>query len=147
MNIIYGSTQGLTANGAQPLDQDTPGVKEVAEVGDLFGWAVTAGRFRGAKVADLAVGAPFDGVVSNGDGAGVVNVLRGSPGGITTSGNRLLAQGSGGLAGTPEPNEYFSWPAALRPEVDRGQRLAAESGPLGLLAEARVGIGKPTRRR
>jgi hypothetical protein len=106
-NVIYGSTQGLTANGAQALDQDTPGVKEVAEVGDQFGWAVTVGRFRGTKVADLAVGAPFDGVVNNGDGAGVVNVLRGSPGGITTSGNRLLAQGSGGLAGTPEPNEYF----------------------------------------
>ena len=107
VNVIYGSPHGLSQTGAGYFNQDTPGVKGTAAVADEFGWAVTAGRFRGTKVADLAIGVPFDDVVNNTDNAGAVNVLRGSPGGITTSGNRLLAQGSCGLAGTPEPNDYF----------------------------------------
>jgi hypothetical protein len=44
VNIIYGSGSGLTDAGNQFWSQDSPGIKGVAEEGDLFGFALSASR-------------------------------------------------------------------------------------------------------
>jgi hypothetical protein len=37
VHVVFGSASGLTANGSQVFTQDTPGVLDAAEGGDLFG--------------------------------------------------------------------------------------------------------------
>jgi len=107
VDVIYGSHHGLRAAGATGFNQDTPGVEDFAEGDDRFGWSVAAGRFRGTKVNDLAIGIPLEGVVTINDQAGAVSVLRGSAGGIITAHDLFLTQGSGGVDGTPEPQDEF----------------------------------------
>jgi hypothetical protein len=58
--------------------------------------------FNGDCTADLAVGA-----VGEDNAVGVVQVLYGSPGGITDAGNQLWSQNSPGIAGTAEADDSF----------------------------------------
>ena len=58
VHILYGSANGLAAQGNQVFHQDRPGVQETAEGGDTFGWALATGDFNGDGFADLAIGAP-----------------------------------------------------------------------------------------
>jgi hypothetical protein len=45
VNVLYGSAEGLQATSPddQFWTQDTPGVKEMADSGDLFGYSLGAG--------------------------------------------------------------------------------------------------------
>lgn len=59
--------------------QDSPGVQGNSEPGDMFGWSLSLGRLAGdTRVADLAVGAPYE----NDDGSGAQT----GPGGVPHSG-------------------------------------------------------------
>jgi hypothetical protein len=60
--------------------------------------------FNNDGFADLAVGAPTE-AIGNLQGAGAVNVLYGSAGGLTGSGSQLFTQGAGGVAGIAEPGD------------------------------------------
>jgi len=40
VNVLYGSSSGLTATGDQFWHQDVSGVKGIVETGDSFGWAL-----------------------------------------------------------------------------------------------------------
>jgi len=62
--------------------------------------------FNNDGFADLAVGAPTE-AIGNLQGAGAVNVLYGSAGGVTGSGSQLFTQGAGGAAGTAEAGDGF----------------------------------------
>jgi hypothetical protein len=106
VNVVYGTGHGLTASGERFLAQDTPGIQDAAEDEDQFGLDLTIGRFRGWRVADLAIGVPLEDVAAQQD-VGAVNVLRGSRHGVKTSGDKFLRQGSGGLKGTPELGDLF----------------------------------------
>ena len=77
VNVLYGSATGLSGTGSQLVSQNTPGVPGNAEVDDGFGFALATGDFNGDTFADLAVGAPGEGVGTAG-AAGAVNVLYGS---------------------------------------------------------------------
>ena len=64
VNVLYGSSKGLTADGDQYWNEDDPGVKgkafgRGAVVADLFGSELTSGDFDGDGYADLAVTAPY----------------------------------------------------------------------------------------
>ena len=94
VNVLYGAGGGLSGTGAQVFTQ----VGGTPEVGDSFGWELAAGDFDNDGFADLAVGAPFEGVGAAG-GAGAVSILYGSAGGLTTAGGQLFIQLGGAEAG------------------------------------------------
>jgi hypothetical protein len=91
--VLYGSSGGLTEAASQFWTQDSAGIQETAQAGDDFGWAVAGGNFGKDGHADLAIGAPFEtvGPISQ---CGAVNVIYGSSGGLTPTGNQLWTQDS-----------------------------------------------------
>jgi hypothetical protein len=106
VDVLYGSADGLTGSGSRAFWQGAGGAGGVLETGDGLGESPAAGDFDNDGFADLAVGAPFEGVGAAGD-AGAVNVLYGSAAGLTGSGSRQFWQGTGGAAGTAETLDQF----------------------------------------
>jgi FG-GAP repeat len=111
VNVLYGSAGGLTGSGGQLFTQDSPGVAGTAERADQFGSALAAGDFNNDGFVDLAVGVVHEGVGAA-IGAGAVNVLYGSAGGLTGSGSQLFWQGAGGVVGTAETEDEFGYALA-----------------------------------
>jgi hypothetical protein len=119
VNIVYGSSVGLSATNNRLWTQDTQdttGILDFSETGDQFGAALAAGNFGRGPYADLAIGVPGED-----SAAGAVNVIYGSANGLTTSGNRVLL--------------------GSRPGDGFGHALAA--GNFGGSAEADLAIGVP----
>ncbi len=108
VNVLYGSPAGLTAEGNQLWTQDSPGIKDVAEEGDSFGFPVASGDLNGDGYSDLAVGVPLE-VVGTVEDAGAVNVLYGSPSGLTAAGNQFWTQDNPGVKGVAQYSEWFSY--------------------------------------
>jgi FG-GAP repeat len=108
VNVLYGTSGGLTATGSQQFWQGAGGVAGAAEAFDNFGWTVSAGDFKGNGFVDLAIGVPFEAIGAI-QGAGAVNVLYGAGGGITTVGNQSFRQGASGVAGTAEVGDNFGF--------------------------------------
>ena len=106
VNVIYGSAGGLSDAGNQSFDQDDLGGGQAAASGDRFGAAVTVADFDADGFADLAVGAPGE-TLGSANGAGVVDVLYGSPDGLSASGHQVLSQGGGGIQGSPSAGDRF----------------------------------------
>jgi hypothetical protein len=106
VNIIYGSTAGLTTAGNQLLHQDSPGIANPAEAGDAFGAALTAANFGSSGQADLAIGVPGEDVSGVVD-AGAVNIIYGATAGLTATGNQLFSQATPGIPDAPEMFDDF----------------------------------------
>ncbi len=105
VQVLYGSAAGLTARD-QIWHQGKPGVPGKNEKSDQFGKALVTGDFDADGYADLAVGVPLEKVGSLSQ-AGWVLVLRGSPGGLTSSGAQSWRQGKGGVPSQPSGGEWF----------------------------------------
>jgi hypothetical protein len=147
VNVLYGSPAGLTGTGSQVFTQDTPGVPGGAEEGDVFGFALATGDFNNDTFADLAVGAPGEsvGTISF---AGAVNVLYGSPAGLTGTGSQLFTQvGSAAeiddefgfeLAAGDFNNDTFADLAAGAPFEDAGTTL--DAGAFSVLPGSAAGL-------
>ena len=103
VNVLYGSTGGLSGTGAQLFTQ----VGGAVEAGDGFGSVLAAGDFNNDNFADLAVGAPGE-AVGTMQAAGAVSVLYGSAGGLTATGGRLFTQ----VGGAMEANDRFGFALA-----------------------------------
>ncbi len=109
--VLYGSAAGPST--PQEWDQDVAGVELVCEPNDWFGWSLAAGDFNGDGYDDLAVGVPLEDVWGEAN-AGAVNILYGSPSGLTASGNQVwvrdphLYEG----VGYAEPDDYFGYSLA-----------------------------------
>jgi FG-GAP repeat protein len=99
VNVLYGGTNGLTANGNQFWNQDVPGVKDQCDPqgggvnGDIFGYSIATGNFGKSTFADLAVAAVAEDIGSALD-AGAVNVIYGGTNGLRATGNQLWSQNS-----------------------------------------------------
>ncbi len=124
VDVLYGSTSGLSTTGRAPqqFHQDTINVEDVAETNDQFGRSLTTWNFGRnenvqsrniilpgfLKLADLAIGVPFEDVGGITD-AGAVNVLYGSSfaNGLTTSNDQFWHQDSTGVAGSAEAGDQF----------------------------------------
>ena len=113
VNVIYGSSGGLTATGDQFWHQDVSGVKDSSETDDDFGYSLAAADFGDSSQSDLAIGVPFE-MVGAVDNAGAVNVLYGSSGGLTATGDQFWHQDSSGLKGIVEDGDLFGWSLAPR---------------------------------
>jgi hypothetical protein len=105
VNILYGSSLGLTSSGSQVWQQGTGGLPDVAEAGDLMGYEVAAGDLNGDGYADLAVAAIGESVGAVAE-AGAVSVLYGSPGGLSATGNQFWTEDATGLDPS-EPGDRF----------------------------------------
>ncbi|MFG2554062.1 FG-GAP-like repeat-containing protein [Streptomyces sp. NPDC048581] len=90
--VLRGSASGLKATGAQSFNQGTSGVPGANETSDLFGTAVHLADHNKDGRADLSVGA---GGENSDDGS--VWVLRGSTGGVTTTGAVSFGASSVGI--------------------------------------------------
>lgn len=75
VNILYGSAGGITSAGDQILFQDSAGILDVSEAGDLWGWSLASGRFNGDSFFDLAVGAPGEELAGLPPNHGIVHVV------------------------------------------------------------------------
>jgi disulfide bond formation protein DsbB len=108
LHILYGSASGLSATGTQYFNQNTSGIADTSEVGDMFGYALTAGDVDGDLRDDLAIGAPGESIfgISN---AGVAHVLHGSTTGLTTVGAQFWHQNASGVPDTCEEFDQFGY--------------------------------------
>jgi hypothetical protein len=109
VNVIYGSAAGLTATGNQFWSQDSPGINNASERGDLFGFALATADFDGDSHADLAVGVPGEDPPLD---SGVVNVIYGSASGLSSAGDQVWGQDHPGIVGTAEPVDTFGYSVA-----------------------------------
>jgi hypothetical protein len=111
VHIFYGKIGGLqaTAPDDQLWTQDSASVVDLCEASDYFGDTLTVGDFNGDKHADLAIGVPYENIGTTLIDAGAVNVLYGSPTGISATyvPNQLWTQNSAGIEDTSESYDFF----------------------------------------
>jgi FG-GAP repeat len=104
VTVLSGSDLGLTTAGSQTLFQGGNGVAGTAEAWDSFGMSLAPGIMGGDGIADLVVGVPREDVGAT-TNAGVLNILAGSPGGLTNG--ALVTQGN------PEPHDELGFAVAV----------------------------------
>ena len=106
--VIPGSPNGLRLGATKRWSQATAGVRGTPEIGDAFGAALAAADFGGGPEVDLAIGAPREKIGSKARyGQGMVQVLYGSPRGLTAAGDQTWSQDSPGVPGGAESNDLF----------------------------------------
>jgi len=107
VEVMYGSLDGLDIDGARrSLHQDTAGILGAAEAGDQFGGALAVGDFDCDHIADLAVGVPYENKGNTVD-TGAVNILFGSPNGLSTVGDQMFDESGVGLGAQAVKNNRF----------------------------------------
>jgi disulfide bond formation protein DsbB len=129
VNVLFGSSDGITVFNDQLWHQDRDGVVDVAEEADFFGISMTAANFGKSSQADLAVGAYFEGISGPAEFAGAVHVFYGGAGGLTSAGDQLWHQNVPGIAETAEFVDFFGW--------------SVTSGNFGKSSHADLAIGVP----
>jgi len=105
VNVIYGSTGGLTSVGDQIWHQDVGSIQGIAQPNDEFGAALAAADFDGDGWDDLAIGAPNDRRL--GVRMGTVNVVYGTRNGLTDAGNNRFHQAKEGIVGIGKKGDRF----------------------------------------
>lgn len=112
VNVLLGSSSGLSTTNDQTWTQDVSGVDGTAGAGDIFGYALAHGNFNGDASDDLAIGAPNEDFGSVSD-AGGVNVLYGSTAsGLTATNDKFWSQSGSGIADDPEAGDHFAFALA-----------------------------------
>jgi len=106
VHVLYGSSDGLTADGDQLWSQRSPGVAESPEFLDLFGLALASGDFNDDGFDDLAIGVPGE-TVGAIQSAGAVHILYGTEGGLSAEGADFLHQDRNGVPETAESSDRF----------------------------------------
>jgi len=106
VNVLYGTSgTGLTSTGDQVWHADVMDVEGASHPNEHFGAALTGGDFGRSAEADLAIGVPDDRAIHPGGGA--VNVLYGSPSGLTVSQDQLWYQDGTLIHDRVEDNDHF----------------------------------------
>ena len=113
VNVLYGTSNGLSARHDQLWTQASPGIADTQEQGEAFGLTLVAGRFRQTGYADLAVGV-YDEAVDGVAGVGDVQIFNGSDHGLTSRGSRLWTHPAFG-DGKGNESAAFSFAMAAGP--------------------------------
>jgi hypothetical protein len=113
VNILYGSASGIQTARDWHLDQDGPGVDDMAEEGDKLGTSVAIDDFNGDGFEDLAAGAVLEEEGAALD-SGAVHILHGSADGLQAESpdDRLWSQEDAGMADPPEEGDQFGFAVA-----------------------------------
>lgn len=110
VDVLYGTSAGLAAAGAQAWTQNSAGVPGSAEASetawDAFGSSLAIGDFGRSKSDDLAIGVHLERLGTHRE-AGLVDVLYGRASGISGVGAQGWSQDSPGVAGAAETRDYF----------------------------------------
>ena len=108
VQIIYGSSTGLTSAGNQLWTEDSPGIAHTAQPGASFGRSLVAADFGNDTAShcydDLAIGVPDN-------MPGGVHVLYGSASGLSATNSDYFAEGLNGIGGT-QLDSRFGWALA-----------------------------------
>ncbi len=100
------------------VTQNTAGIPGTSQPWDLFGYSVAYGRGALDGAQALVIGAPGD-TVSGLWAAGSALLVADDSSGRA----RVLAQGTGGLGGRPEADDYAGWQVSVVPTLVNGRRL------------------------
>ncbi|MFV8752730.1 integrin alpha [Nannocystaceae bacterium ST9] len=112
VNVLYGSSGGLSTAGDQIWYGDSTGITLYDSVAsDQFGIEVAVGDFDGDGYDDLAITANGYDAESVSSSGGVVIIYGGSAG-LSASGHQILHQGTSGLAGDGNQTSDF-WGESL----------------------------------
>jgi hypothetical protein len=104
VNVIHGSGSGLASAGNQVWSQNSAGIADAAETGDRMGAALASGDLNGDSRDDLAIGVSSESIGSTA-GAGAVNALYGSAGGLGSAGSQFWSQNSTDVKDAAETND------------------------------------------
>jgi disulfide bond formation protein DsbB len=107
INVIYGSSAGLAAAGNQFWTQNSPGMLDTSEEFDNFGCAIGRGDFNGDGFEDVAICDQLEDLTVVDQGA--TQVMYGSAGGLSATGNQLWSQDSPGIRDAGEMGDNFGW--------------------------------------
>ena len=106
VNVLYGTSAGLSAAGDQLWHQANGAVLGGSEANDHMGLALTAGDFNNDRFYDLVIGVPNESI-GNIAGAGAVNVLYGTATGLLATNDQIWHQNSSGILGGSEVDDNF----------------------------------------
>ncbi|MBG0561289.1 FG-GAP repeat protein [Actinoplanes aureus] len=107
VHVIFGYSSGLISSGSQLWHQDSSGIQDTAEPGDLFGSALAAADFGKSTKADLAVGVAAQNAAGGIVDAGAVHVIYAASDGLAATGNAVWDQDSLGIADDAELYDFF----------------------------------------
>ncbi|MGC4798697.1 hypothetical protein [Micromonospora saelicesensis] len=86
VTVLFGGSGGLTATGAQHLQQDQAAVPGSAESNDQFGFTLAIGKVDNNRYQDLVIGAPRENDGASWGGTGMVTLMWGSASGVSSTG-------------------------------------------------------------
>ncbi|MET7951531.1 hypothetical protein [Micromonospora sp. NPDC005324] len=86
VTVLFGAPAGLTATGAQHLQQDQAAVPGGAESNDQFGFTLAIGKVDNNRYQDLVIGAPRENDGASWGGTGMVTLMWGSASGVSSTG-------------------------------------------------------------
>jgi glucose/arabinose dehydrogenase len=108
VGVIPGSGGGLTAAGDTLWSQSKANVAGTVQTNDRFGAALRVLDADGDDRDDLVVGIPqYANPPAQSPRSGEVALFYGGSGGLTTAGNELWSQATGGVTGNPNPEDRF----------------------------------------
>ena len=114
VNVIYGSSGGLSATAVLPdqfWTQNSTDVEDVAEAEDYFGYSLSSGDYNGDGFDDLSIGVRYEDVDSV-DDVGAVHVIYGSTGGLNATvvlPDQFWTQNSTDVEDVTEAGDAFGW--------------------------------------
>ena len=108
VSVGYGSSNGLgvPAGHLGFLTQDTNGLADSVETGDVFGSALAWGDFDGDCFDDLAIGSFLEDLNGH-NGAGAIHVVFGTASGLSGSGSQFLHRDVAGVADSAGDDDWF----------------------------------------
>ncbi|MCP3976447.1 MAG: hypothetical protein GY720_18325 [bacterium] len=134
VQVFFGSAGGLSTSGDKIYHRATPGIKGPLSDGN-FGSSLAAGDFNGDDHDDLAIGSPSD-TINAMVGAGAVNVIYGSNGGLTKAGDDLFHRATPGIRGTPGTFDLFGHSLAAGDFDNNGYDELAIGAPFDAIGAA-----------
>jgi hypothetical protein len=113
VNILYGSSVGLTGSGSQVWHQGSTYIEGNPETGDRYGFSLASGDFNNDGRDDLAIGVPDEDIeATNATEAGAVNILFGSINGLTANNDQIWTQDSSGSESFAQDYENYGFSLA-----------------------------------